>query len=290
MPKSHVTTTPAVDALINEALAIEADAAADAGALGFMARTLIQATLPHRKVDGPEFTRTNGDLTLTLLAPSRIGLPYGSIPRLLLAWLTTEAVRTERREIELGESMAAFMRELGLGRRGGPRGDITRLKDQTKRLFACSFTAIRDGGGLDLLQRQVAERATLWWDPVVPEQSPEWKGRVVLSQPFFDEVVTNPVPVDMRALQALKQSPLALDIYCWLTYRVSYTFKPTTIPWEALAAQFGSDYGRLRAFKAAFLAELHKVLTVYPSADAEPTGAGLIVKPSLTHIPRRTLA
>ena len=57
-----------------------------------------------------------------------------------------------------------------------------------------------------------------------------------------------------------------------------------------LCAQFGSDYGRIRAFKAAFLAELHKVLTVYPSADAEPTSAGLIVKPSLTHIPRRTLA
>ena len=41
--------------------------------------------------------RTNGRLTLTLV--STVGYPYGSIPRLLLFWLTKEAVRTKSRRI-----------------------------------------------------------------------------------------------------------------------------------------------------------------------------------------------
>lgn len=284
------TTCTRAEKLISEALAIETEAAADAGALGFMGRTLIQATLPHRKVDGPEFTRTNGNLTLSMLAPSKIGLPYGSIPRLLLAYVTREAVRTQRPEIELGDSMAAFMRELGLKPTGGKKGDITRLKDQTRRLFACYVTAIHTGGKRgSIVNRTIADETHLWWDPLDLEQSPEWKARVILSGKFFDEIVSDPVPVDMRALKALKQSPLALDTYCWLTYRVSYMLKTTTIPWEVLALQFGSDYARARDFKAAFLAELRKVLAVYPAARVEAADAGLTIKPSPPHIPRRTL-
>jgi hypothetical protein len=287
----NTTITAASEKIISEALAIEAEAAADAGALGYMGRTLIQATLPHRKVDGPEFTRTNGNLTLSLLAPSRIGLPYGSIPRLLLAYVTREAVRTQSPEIELGDNMAAFMRELGLKPTGGEKGDITRLKDQVQRLFACYITVIHTGGKRGkIINRTIADETDLWWNPLDLEQSPEWKARVILNKQFFDEIVTDPVPVDMRALKALKQSPLALDTYCWLTYRVSYMLKTTTIPWAALALQFGSHYARARDFKAAFLAELRKVLAVYPTARVEATDAGLTVKPSPPHIPRRTLA
>ena len=58
----------AIEKLIADTLAMEAEAAQDAGALGFMARALVQATLPHKKVQGAEFTRRNGAYTLTLLA------------------------------------------------------------------------------------------------------------------------------------------------------------------------------------------------------------------------------
>ena len=70
-----------------------------------------------------------------------------------------------------------------------------------------------------------------------------WKSTVTLSTDFFEGIVQNPVPVDMRALKALKRSPMALDIYCWLTYRLSYLRKPTEIPWSALQMQFGAEYG-----------------------------------------------
>lgn len=278
----------AIDRLIGEAFAIEAEAATQAGALGFMARALVQATMPHRHVDGNEFTRRNGNFTLTMLAPSSIGLPFGSIPRLLLAWLTTEAVRTKSRELILGDSLSAFMRELDLMPTGGRWGSITRLRTQTVRLFASSVTcSYEDASKTALAGLRIADKAVLWWDHRIPAQTALWKSTVILTDAFYQEVTASPVPIDLRALKLLKKSPLALDTYCWLTYRLSYLDRHTEIPWAALAAQFGSDYSRLRDFKAAFLGELRKVVTVYSGANVEEGETGLVLKPSRPHITKR---
>jgi hypothetical protein len=43
---------PSVERLITEALAIQAEEAQEAGAVWFMARAMVQATLPHRRVAG----------------------------------------------------------------------------------------------------------------------------------------------------------------------------------------------------------------------------------------------
>ena len=277
-----------IDALINQALAIEDEQAQEAGALGFMARAMVQATLPHRKIEGNEFTRVNGSYSMTIMAPSVIGLPYGTVPRLLLAWLTTEAVKTQHRELELGDSLSGFMRELGIVPTGGRWGSITRLKDQTRRLFSSSITAIYEkGAGFAVINQTVTDRAALWWDAKAPEQAGLWRSTVTLSENFFNEVIDRPVPIDMRAIKALKKSPMALDIYTWLTYRASYLKRPTVIPWASLALQFGSDYSRLRDFKQAFIDELKKVVLVYGRVQIEATELGLVVKPSLTHISKK---
>ena len=218
--KNKDAMSPSVERLINDALAIESESALEAGALGFMARAMVQATLPHKKVDGNEFERRNGNFTLSLLAPSKIGLPYGTVPRLLLAWVTTEAVKTKARELELGDSMAAFMGELGMSPTGGTKGDITRLKNQTRRLFASTVSAsYEDASKVADIGYRLADESALWWDAKSPEQAGLWRSSVTLSEKFFNEVIDRPVPIDMRAMKALKRSPMALDIYTWLTYR-----------------------------------------------------------------------
>ena len=135
--------------LLQEALAIEHEQAREAGALGFMARLLVQATLPH-KDPGPgvsTFERSNGDLRLLIMAPPKIGLPWDKTPRLVLSWLTSEAVRTRSPRLELGDNLSRFMGELGLVPTGGQAGTITRLKDQIWRLFLstirCSYERSR---------------------------------------------------------------------------------------------------------------------------------------------------
>ncbi len=279
---SYTPTPPSVERLITEALAIQAESAQEAGALGFMARAMTLATLPHRRVEGNEFSRRNGAFTLSIMAPAKIGLPYGSIPRLLLAWVTTEAVRTKSRELVLGDSMAAFMAELGLSRQGS---NIASLKNQSRRLFASTVTASYEASDrIADIGYRLADSTTLWWESGDPRQRGLWSSTVVLSEKFYQEVVERPIPVDMRALRALRRSPLAIDIYTTLTYRASYTKKPTEIPWPALATQFGSDYKLLRQFKAAFLVELRKVLAVYPDVRVSEGQHGLILTPSSTHV------
>lgn len=280
-----------ISMVIQETLALEAEDAKSAGTVGYMARALVQATLPHRAVKGNEFTRQNGLFSLSIWSPE--GLPYGSIPRLLLSWVTTEAVRIHSPVLILGPSLSAFMTELGLPyATGGKTGSITRVKNQTTRLFCSSISCRyqdetrRRGKGFN-----IASDYDLWWDPKDPKQMPLWESTVTLSTDFFNEITERPVPIDMAALKALKRSPMALDTYFWLTYRMSYLRKNTVIPWELLQMQFGADYAAnaqgKRDFKKRFLSQLKNVLAIYDKAKVGPTDKGLLLKPSPPHIPRQ---
>jgi len=293
-PRQQWTDTT-VNKLISEALAIEQESAKKAGALGYMARAMVQTTLPHKAVKGNEFSRSNGHFTLTMLAPSQIGLPYGNVPRLLLAWLTTEAVRKKERTIQLGDNLSHFMRELDLVPTGGRWGTITRLREQTKRLFTSTISCSYENADQFAESGfRIADKVQLWWNPQQPNQSSLFGSHVHLSETFFKEIIDRPVPVDMRALKALKRSPLALDIYCWLTYRLSYLNARAEIPWPLLQLQFGSDYpdtgqGR-RDFKKKFLLQLRKVKVIYREANLEDGDHALILRPSQPHIPKEPAA
>lgn len=280
-----------INKLIKESLIIETETAKETGAIGYTARVLTQATIPHRKVLGNEFTRKNGIFSLSILSPTHIGLPYGTIPRLLVSWLTTEAVRTKIPEIVLGNTLSGFMQELGLIPSGGRWGTIARLKDQMQRLFSSSIICHYDNenelnGAIGI---NIAKEYQLWWQLKHPEQATLWHSTVTLSKDFFDEIINRPIPIDLRAIKALKRSPLALDIYCWLTYRMSYLKKNSVISWEILQLQFGSDYAQTeqgkRDFKRAFLRELKKVTNVYDGAKLEVDSQAVILKPGKPHIP-----
>jgi hypothetical protein len=275
--------------LVFEALAIEAEQARQAGTLGYLARVFTQIGLPHSAVTGSQFVRCNGNLTLTISAISDVGLPFGSIPRLLLSWVTTEAVRTGSPVLELGPTLSAFMAELGLARQGGKRGDITRFRNQTVRLFSSAISLRYSDKTMDAgLGFNVADEYSLWWNPKSPNQLPLWKSTVTLGSKFFREIIERPVPIDLRALKALKRSPMALDIYCWLTHRMFYLQKPIEIPWPLLQLQFGADYALEgqgpRDFKKKFLHQLKHVCVIYPEANVKEGERGLALRPSPPHV------
>jgi hypothetical protein len=276
-----------LDALVSDALAIEREEAKSAGAIGYMARLLVQVTMPHSKFAANEFERSNGPITIRILAPSKVGLPYGHYPRLLLAWITTEAVKTRSLELELGDSLSVFMAQLGLTPTGGRWGTIPRLRDHMTRLFssAVSWTYEAPGSWVNMGMQPV-EQAELWWDPKRPDQAALWRSRISLNRRFYDEVVTRPVPVDMRVLRALarERSPLAIDIYTWLTYRMSYLSKESVVPWQLLQLQFGCDYTEPHRFKAKFIERLRLVQRLYAGANVDVQEKGLRLRPSLTHV------
>lgn len=278
---------------ISQAALIQETGAREANAVGYVANVLIQATLPHRNTKETVFKRTNGNLSLSMVALPEIGMPYGTYPRLVLSWITTEAVRTKSPELILGANLSDFMSSLGLIPSGGRWGTIPRLHNQMRRLFStiinCIFKDDIHSSGYGL---SVAEEYELWWDPKMPGQINNWTSTVVLGGGFFKRITTNPVPVDMRAIKVLKDSSMALDLYCWLTHRFSYLRERVEISWESLQYQFGSSYADTKQgryeFKRKLLVQLKKVMAVYEGASKVGLGEhGLILLPSVPHVAKR---
>ena len=99
----HFTLADQVDQLVSASEA--------APSLGFMARTMALCSLPRTNPgDRLQYKRVNGPYTLIMTATGIHKLPFGNLPRLLMGWVSTEAVRTQSRELVLGDSLAEFMR------------------------------------------------------------------------------------------------------------------------------------------------------------------------------------
>ncbi len=102
------TLTPTTRRLIEAAADIMGEPNLTDRDRAFMARQLVQATLPHSDPGNvPIWIRRNGRLALKVRPyyddKRQMHLhPYGTVPRLLLFWLTTEAVRTRNRILHPG--------------------------------------------------------------------------------------------------------------------------------------------------------------------------------------------
>ena len=92
--------------------------------LGFMARLLALCSLPRTNPGNrKEYVRRNGPYKLGMIAGIDNKLPYGNFPRLILAWVSTEAVRTRSRVIGPGAVPGKVHEDPGgLQQRRGKRG------------------------------------------------------------------------------------------------------------------------------------------------------------------------
>jgi hypothetical protein len=275
----------------------------DAVERAYMARQLVQCTLPHSDPGNmPVWTRRNGNALLSLQPGTKqgklLGYPYGVLPRLLLFWLVTEAVQGKKRRIYLGKSLSAFMRQLGLDPgHGGRRSVATRLKNQMDRLFRARIgferisSAASDATEETWVDMPIGSETQFWWDAKNPNQDTIWDSYVDLGEKFFEAITAYPVPADLRALRALKKSALALDLYVWATYRVHTVNKkktPQFIPWDGLMRQLGSEYSDVKDFKKKAKAALNKVRGVYPALKISPATGGFMLHPGATAV--RSLA
>lgn len=284
------TATKKRKRLVDEMISIMEHDASEMGMISYMAQMLVQMTLPHSELKGTnglpvtEYCKKNGRATLTIMTPSIYGgIPFGVVPRQLLMWLTTEAVRTKQREIFLGASLTAFLRDIGIQVTGGKEGSLTRFKRQSDRLFN-SFINYDPGDDTNALRSNLkitsSNKSFSFWQS---DGKPAWESHIVLDDEFYQSLISNPVPIDKRAIRALAGNAFALDMYCWLTWRMYSVKKYTKIPWEYLQMQFGAGYKDLRFFRRRFAEVLNQVLAVYP-ANVSVEKEALILQPSGTSI------
>ena len=279
--RHHFTRFDQVNQLVG---ASEADAD-----LGFMARMMALCSLPRSNPGNrAQYIRRNGPYTLVMSATSISKLPFGNLPRLLMAWVCTEAVRTQKRELVLGASLSEFMRKLGINSTsGGARGEQTRLRNQMRRLFRCTVSlAYEDERGDASVTALIADRTEFWWNPKRPDERTLWKSKIELSEKFFNEIIRHPVPLAMNTLKALKRSSLGLDLYLWLTYRTFTLKSPLRLSWRQVYRQFGveptrdNDKVTVQAFRRKVLRELKKIKLAWPELNYMTAKGALILHPS----------
>lgn len=273
----HFTRFDQVDQLVE---ASEADPE-----MGFMARLMALCSLPRTDPGSRhQYKRVNGPYTLYMTAIGDNKLPFGNLPRLLLAWVCTEAVRTQSRELVLGRSLSAFMRNLGMSSdSGGSRGELTRLRNQMKRLFHCAVSlSYEDERGDTSVSSFIADRTEFWWNERKPDEPVLWESKIELGEKFYNEIINHAVPLDMNTLKAMKRSSLGLDLYLWTVYRTFTLRAPLRLSWRQLYRQFGAEpegakkNHTVQKFRLKALRELKKIKLVWPGLNYK-TGRGVFI-------------
>lgn len=192
----------------------------------------------------------------------RPGLPYGAKARLVLIYLTGEAVRTRSNIIDVGRSMRAFMAAMGLTDGGR---EYEAVHEQLRRLRAASIHLSLDSAekSSDMSTRLV-EGAEFWHRD--GEGRGRWEDRVVLGSAFFEALRHHSVPLDPTHVRALAGSALALDVYSWLAGRLHRVAGAEFIPWARLWDQFAVGWKDTPANRRRFRGNFRRVLTQVASA------------------------
>ena len=211
----------------------------------------------------------------------KLGLPSGTKARLALIHLCTQAILEQSPEIMVSNTLNEFLATL-LSRK--PNGnEIRELKTQLSALSAATIRLATSGQ-----QRNTSfvKQFNLDWTKKGKKKL-LWPKYFTLSDEFWDELKNRAVPVDMKAVSAISHSALQLDIYMWLTHRLTRIDEPYTVFWSLLHKQFGAGYRRPVDFRRKFLIALRAVCAVYPNARVseedtifgEPKGIRLYPSP-----------
>jgi len=155
-------------------------------------------SLPHKRIEEPLWRR-QGHRTTLLVESGRtgkggwIGVPYGSMARLILLYLQTEAVRTGNPEVELGRSMHAWLSRMGISA-GGKNYKL--VGEQARRISACRLTFLTEIPGAELRQNGAfVQNAITLTSAADQRQRALWQDRVRLDEGFWKSLREHPVPV-----------------------------------------------------------------------------------------------
>lgn len=255
-----------------------------ANSLGFMSRLLLMVNLPYRDpgIETRSWWRKNGNVSLDIVPAYKdgkcVGLPYGSYPRLILAYLITQAVRTKSPEIFLGKTFREFLKLLNIND-GGKQ--YRQLQKQLERTLSASFSwTYKNEQMWSRTNIQVSHQSQLWWNPKLRDQQSLWESYIKLNTDFFNEITRRAVPLDFRVLRVLKNSPLGLDLYMFIAWRVFNLQKSVHISWKSLHDQLGGQYVDINVFSRDCRKHLKRIQAIWPELNIKPVTGRLYIAPT----------
>ncbi|HYZ33467.1 MAG TPA: replication protein RepA [Crenalkalicoccus sp.] len=251
----------------------------------FLHSALCAMSLPVRRPadDAAPILRQDGQYTLAITPKPvlvgdggqqrlvSLGVPYGSLPRLILIHVMSQAVRGRTRQIRLGETFTDWMRRMGYRTISyGPRGSATLIRQQLDRLLACEWM-IRWQGEDEHGGREFGIKEMKLTTEYVGSDRPggAFMREIILTEAFYDHLKDHAVPLNENAIWQLRDSPTALDLYTWLAYRLPRiaSRRAVVLSWPQLASHFGNEGSNIRKFRQTIRdAWERQVSAVYPEA------------------------
>jgi len=246
----------------------------------FGARPFVLCGLPIRSLpDGTlRYCRRNGRFFLEIIGHPDYGVPFGQ-DRLIPLWIATQAVRQQTRTVEF-ESASQILHEWGLAQNGA---HYRRLADGFRRIFASTIffgtsEATARAEVWDCGRLHFFERMRLWFRSDSNTPQPGQRNLVTLSETFWEEIRTHPVPVDAEVVRALSNNPGCLDLYTWLSWRCYQARTQELIPLFGafgLANQLGvQEYERERKFRERVRRWLELLKLYWPECPATVSANG----------------
>ena len=268
--------------------------------VGFIFAGWTQAALPHKRLEDDAIWQVRSGAVTLIVEPGRkpgpdiqsplvhVGVPFGSRARLIMLYLQTEALRTGSREVALGKSLRSWIARMGIPQGGT---SLRQVRDQAERISRCRLTFHAAAGSerAGLVNQNIMDTA-MFVDSEDARGS-QFLESAKLSELFFEELRRHPVPVEEAAIRSIANNSVALDLYCWLAYRLHVLTAPKLVTWKALKAQFGQGCATDKAFRRHFGLHLQLALAVYRDARVEVDQRGFTLHPSRPPVAaRRSLA
>ena len=197
--------------------------------VAFSSRPFVLCGLPVRRLPDHQllYERRNGHFVLQITGHPDFGVPFGQ-DRLVPIFLATLAVQQKSQVIRF-PTAAEMLETFGM-HTGGK--EYRRLVGAFERVFGATifFGTDAETSRAKVIQRSrfnFMSEAQIWYTRSHDQRalSPEFENVVVLSDEFYKEISSHPLPNDLDAVKVLAASPAVLDLYMWLTYRC---FKATT--------------------------------------------------------------
>jgi hypothetical protein len=248
--------------------------------LCFTSRPFVLCGLPVRRLPKDQFLyeRRNGQFILQITGHPEYGLPFGQ-DRIVPIFLATLAVRQRNQTIRF-RTASEMLDTFGM-HKGGK--EYRRLIAAFERIFGATmfFGTDKLTSTAKVVQRSrfsFFREAQIWYNRRADGSmaSDEFENVIVLSDEFYQEAMSHPIPTDLEAVKLL--APAALDLYVWLSYRCFTAKGEEHVPIFgrcSLMQQIGSvEYACARRFRAKLAEWLRTIRLIWPECPARISADG----------------